>query len=57
MVGARNVGIRTVFARYGDTFGTVTSGADFEIDDILDLVPIVDRLNAETRAREAAGRP
>ena len=57
MVGARSVGIRTVFARYGDTFGTITSGADFEIDDILDLVPIVDRLNTETGAREAASRP
>ena len=46
MVGARNVGIRTVFARYGDTFDTVRSGADFEIDDIFQLVEIVDRLNA-----------
>ncbi len=46
MVGAHNVGIRTVFARYGDTFGTTTSGADFEIDDVFDLVAIVDRLNA-----------
>ena len=32
MIGAQGVGIRTVFARYGDTFGTVESGADFEID-------------------------
>jgi putative hydrolase of the HAD superfamily len=56
MVGARNVGIRTVFARYGDTFGTVHSGADFEIDDVLDLVPIVDRLNAEAGAGAAAPR-
>jgi putative hydrolase of the HAD superfamily len=48
MVGAHNVGIRTVFARYGDTFGTTTSGADFEIDDVFDLVAIVDRLNAGT---------
>jgi len=45
MVGARNVGIRTVFARYGDTFDTVRSGADFEIDDIFQVVEIVDRLN------------
>jgi hypothetical protein len=36
----------TVFARYGDTFGTVTSGADFDIDDIAALLPIIDRLNA-----------
>jgi putative hydrolase of the HAD superfamily len=47
MIGAQGVGIRTVFARYGDTFGTVESGADFEIDDIQDLLGIVERLNAE----------
>lgn len=46
MVGAAKVGIRTVFARYGDTFGTRDSGADFEIDDIYDLLDIVDHLNA-----------
>ena len=48
MVGARNVGIRTVFARYGDTFGTIASGADFEIDDIQQLLPILDRLNRDS---------
>jgi HAD superfamily hydrolase (TIGR02253 family) len=46
MIGARGVGIRTVFARYGDTFGTVHSGADHDIDDIQELLPLVDRLNA-----------
>lgn len=46
MIGARSVGMPTVFARYGDTFGTVTSGADFDIDDIAALLPIIDRLNA-----------
>ncbi|MCA9729319.1 MAG: HAD-IA family hydrolase [Candidatus Eisenbacteria bacterium] len=45
MLGARGVGIRTVFARYGDTFGTVESGADFEIDDIQELLGIVETLN------------
>jgi putative hydrolase of the HAD superfamily len=45
MIGARAVGMRTVFARYGDTFGTVESGADFEIEDISDLLGIVERLN------------
>lgn len=53
MVGAAKVGIRTVFARYGDTFGTQDSGADFEIDDICELLDIVDRLNASpTKAVE-----
>ena len=49
MVGASQVGIRTVFARYGDTFGTQESGADFELADIMDLLGIVDRLNEGTR--------
>ncbi|HEY3215825.1 MAG TPA: HAD-IA family hydrolase [Candidatus Eisenbacteria bacterium] len=45
MVGAKTLGMRTVFARYGDTFGTQDSGADFDIDDVFELVGIVDRLN------------
>jgi HAD superfamily hydrolase (TIGR02253 family) len=45
MVGAAKVGIKTAFARYGDTFGTVHSGADFELNDVFELVAIVDRLN------------
>ena len=46
MIGASGVGIRTVFARYGDTFGTTDSGADFEIDDIQQILGLVDRLHA-----------
>jgi putative hydrolase of the HAD superfamily len=46
VVGAKSLGMKTVFARYGDTFGTVDSGADFEIDDVLELVAVVDGLNA-----------
>lgn len=45
MIGAKSVGIRTVFARYGDTFGTVESGADHDVDDLIELLEIVDRLN------------
>lgn len=45
MIGARGVGIRTIFARYGDTFGTTDSGADFEIDDIAEILAIVEQLN------------
>jgi putative hydrolase of the HAD superfamily len=44
MVGAHGVGIRTVYARYGDTSGATHSGADHEIDDISELVGIVDKL-------------
>jgi len=50
IVGASELGIRTVFARYGDTFGTETSGADYEIDDIFRLVDIVDEINAAEKA-------
>ena len=45
VVGAAKVGIKTAFARYGDTFGTVHSGADYDLNDIYELVAIVDRLN------------
>jgi HAD superfamily hydrolase (TIGR02253 family) len=45
ITGAALLGITTVFARYGDTFGTVDSGAKYEISDIFDLVEIVDSLN------------
>src|SRR5262249_14718765 len=55
VVGAKSLGMITVFARYGDTFGTVESGADFEIDDVLELVAVVDRLNgSQTDAVQAA---
>ena len=45
MVGAKSLGMMTVFARYGDTFDTKESGADFDVDDVFELVGIVDRLN------------
>mgnify|MGYP001063685030 FL=1 len=45
VVGGKSLGMRTVFARYGDTFGTVESGADYDIDDVFELVAIVDRLD------------
>ena len=57
--------MKTVFARYGDTFNTGESGADHDINDVFELVAIVDRLNDgsgdhpvrrahETRIREDA---
>jgi len=48
MVGGSRVGIRTIYARYGDTSGATTSGADFEIEDISELVPIIDGLMGES---------
>jgi len=52
IAGASELGIYTVFARYGDTFSTGESGADYEIDDIFALVDIVDELNGEKQERE-----
>ncbi len=46
VVGAAKVGMKTVFARYGDTFGTVESNADFEIDDIAELIDVVRNENS-----------
>lgn len=45
VVGARQVGIRTVFARYGDTKDVKHSDADYEIDDCMELLAIVRELN------------
>lgn len=41
VVGAAKVGMKTVFARYGDTFGTVESNADYEVNDISELIEII----------------
>jgi putative hydrolase of the HAD superfamily len=60
VVGAKSLGMKTVFARYGDTFDTKDSGADFEIDDAFELVAIVDRLNGAGAApvfEQQAGGP
>jgi putative hydrolase of the HAD superfamily len=51
MIGAANIGMKTVFARYGDTFGTVVTHADYEVSDIKDLLTILDRENAARGAR------
>jgi putative hydrolase of the HAD superfamily len=54
VVGAKGLGMTTVFARYGDTFDTKVSGADHDIDDLLELVGIVDGING---VRSAGARP
>jgi putative hydrolase of the HAD superfamily len=47
MVGAKGVGIRTVFAKYGDRWGVAASGADYDIDDIAELLTIIQGLDTE----------
>ena len=54
VVGGKSLGMKTAFARYGDTFDTQESGADFDIDDIIELVGIVDRINAGGQPAPAA---
>jgi putative hydrolase of the HAD superfamily len=50
MVGAAQVGITTVFARYGDTFGTVESNATYDINDVSELLKVIDRENTSRQA-------
>ena len=45
VVGAQQIGMKTAFARYGDTFGTVNSGADWDLVDIYQLVMIINDYN------------
>jgi putative hydrolase of the HAD superfamily len=45
MVGAKAVGMKTVFARYGDTFNTQHPDSNYDINDISELINIVKKLN------------
>jgi len=45
VVGAKNIGMKTAFAKYGDTFDTKHHNADYEINDIAELVGIVKKEN------------
>ena len=46
VVGASQVGMKTIFARYGDTFEIENSGADWEVDDIYEIINIINELNS-----------
>ncbi|MEK7818485.1 MAG: HAD-IA family hydrolase [Bacteroidota bacterium] len=45
MIGAAKVGMKTCFARYGDTFGTIESHANYEVNDVFDLIKIIKKEN------------
>ena len=45
VVGAKQIGMRTAFAEYGDTFGTKNSGADWDIQDISEIITIIKKIN------------
>ncbi|MBC8425327.1 HAD-IA family hydrolase [bacterium] len=52
IVGGLDAGLHTVYARYGDTYGsadrvrTTDSGAHFEVDDLSQLLEVIERLNS-----------
>jgi putative hydrolase of the HAD superfamily len=45
MVGARAVGMKTVFARYGDAFNTGNPESDYDINCVSELINIVKKEN------------
>ena len=45
VVGAKKVGMKTAFARYGDTFNTQNPNADYELNDITELIDIIKKEN------------
>jgi HAD superfamily hydrolase (TIGR02253 family) len=47
VMGAANLGITTAFARYGDTFGTAESHADYDLNDVSELLQIIETINNE----------
>ena len=46
ILGAKNVGMKTAFAKYGDTFDTKKHDADYELNDISELIGIIEKENA-----------
>tara|TARA_B100001250_G_scaffold393034_1_gene395400 strand:+ start:701 stop:1375 length:675 start_codon:yes stop_codon:yes gene_type:complete len=42
VVGAKSVGMKTAFAKYGDVFNTKKSGADYDLENISELLKIVE---------------
>ena len=46
VVGAKQIGMKTAFARYGDTFETKNSGADWDLNNIYQLVRIINDYNS-----------
>ncbi len=47
VIGAKKLGMKTAFARYGDVFNTILSGADYDIDDIQEIISIIEKENQQ----------
>ncbi len=45
ILGAKALGMKTAFARYGDDFNTGESGADVELGDIRELIAFIEKAN------------
>ncbi len=45
IIGAAKIGMKTAFAKYGDTFDTIAHNADYELNDIAELVDIIIKEN------------
>ena len=41
VIGAKKLGMKTAFAKYWDMFKTKHSGADYDLDDISEIIKIV----------------
>jgi putative hydrolase of the HAD superfamily len=52
MVGARAAGLWTVWAKYGMTSEATSTDADFEIDEVRDLIGVIDEINTRTETGE-----
>ena len=45
IIGAQKLGMKTAFAKYGDTFDTKSHNADYELNDINELIDIIIKEN------------
>ena len=47
VVGAKLVGMKTAFAKYGDIFQTKKSGADYDLNNISEILDIIKKINSK----------
>ena len=45
VIGAKKLGMKTVFAKYGDVFCTKISGADYDVMDVKEILSIISKEN------------
>ena len=45
VIGAKKLGMKTVFAKYGDVFDTKISGADYDVMDVKEILSIISKEN------------